>query len=385
MSHEKAHENPVRVLHVTFNMAFGGTEVVIRELTAWGKGGDIQHQVVCIDGAVGQIGDQLRERGIPVITLKRRPGFDFSLIRALRATIRSRKIDIVHCHQYTPWVYGCLASTGTSARVIFTEHGRFHPDRYRYKAIIINRVLAAMTRQMVAISSATRDALARYEFLPQRRIGVIYNGINPLQVNDVEVQSLRKDMGLSPDLFIMGTVARLDPVKNQAMMLSAFARVHGQFPNTRLLIVGDGPERESLEKQASTLGIAKQVQFTGFTDTPGLYLSLMNLFLLSSNTEGTSMTLLEAMSVGLPIVATRAGGTPEIVEHGVTGLLTPVGDESAFARAITDQLSNADQLRIMGEAGFKRFSKYYSIESMAGEYIKRYNQALNPSPRPRSF
>lgn len=366
----------IRVLHVTFNMAFGGTEAVIRELTAWDDNGRIQHQVVCIDGTVGAIGEQLRERGTQVETVTRRPGFDTRLIGSLRRMIRSGEIDIVHCHQYTPWVYGCLASIGTSARVVFTEHGRFHPDRYRYKAIIINRILAAMTRQMVAISAATREALVRYEFLPRRRIDVIYNGIKALEVDEQAVRQLRDELGLSPDLFVMGTVARLDPVKNQSMMLEAFARVHQRHPDTRLVMVGDGPEREALEQKALALGIKNVVIFTGFSTTPGLYLALMDLFLLSSDTEGTSMTLLEAMSLGLPVVATGAGGTPEIVEHDVTGLLTPVGDCDAFAGSIENLLANPDQIEEKGQAGRAKFVQQYSVESMAVEYMDRYLRTL---------
>ncbi len=367
---------PIRVLHITFNMAFGGTEAVIRELTAFHDEGRIQHQVVCIDGAVGAIGEQLRERGTPVQTVKRRPGFDMKLIGSLRNIIRSERINIVHCHQYTPWVYGCLAGIGTPAKVVFTEHGRFHPDRYRYKAIVINRILAAMTRQMVAISAATRDALVRYEFLPRRRVDVIYNGIKALEVDNEAVQRLGKNLGLAPDHFVMGTVARLDPVKNQAMMLEAFAQVHRQHPQTRLVMVGDGPERKGLEQKASTLGVKDQVIFTGFSRTPALYLALMDLFLLSSDTEGTSMTLLEAMSLGLPIVATKAGGTPEIVDNGVTGVLAPIGDCNAFASGIEAFLTSPDQLRAQGETGREKFSKYYSVESMAGQYLACYDRIL---------
>jgi glycosyltransferase involved in cell wall biosynthesis len=121
------------------------------------------------------------------------------------------------------------------------------------------------------------------------------------------------------------------------------------------------------------------VIFTGFSEAPGPYLAAMDLFLLSSDTEGTSITLLEAMSLGLPVVATATGGTPEIVDHDVTGLLTPIGDADAFATGIETLLQNPDWLKAKGEACLVRFQKNYSIESMAGQYIAGYDQLVEGS------
>jgi glycosyltransferase involved in cell wall biosynthesis len=364
----------IRVLHVTLNMGFGGTEAVIRELVAWDDAGRVHHEVICIDGSIGAIGQQLLGKGVAVQVLKRRPGFDRVLIGDLKKLIISQRFDIVHCHQYTPWIYGCLASIGTPAKVMFTEHGRFHPDRHRYKAMVVNRVLALFTHKIVAISSATRDALARYEFLPKKRIEVLYNGIKPLNVDQAAVAPLRTELAIADDDFILGTVARLDPVKNQSMMLGAFAQVRARHSGIKLIIVGDGTEREALEDKAAALKITSSVIFIGFSDEPRHYLALMDLFLLSSDTEGTSITLLEAMSLGLPVVATATGGTPEIVDHDITGLLTPIGDADAFATAIETLLRNPDQLKAKGEAGLVKFQKNYSIESMAGQYLAGYDQ-----------
>jgi glycosyltransferase involved in cell wall biosynthesis len=181
------------------------------------------------------------------------------------------------------------------------------------------------------------------------------------------------------DDVVLGTVARLDPVKNQLMMLEAFALVKSRHPNARLVIVGDGSERKALEAKAAALNIASSVIFTGFSEAPGSYLAAMDLFLLSSDTEGTSITLLEAMSLGLPVVATATGGTPEIVDHDVSGLLTPIGDADAFATGIETLLQNPDQLKAKGEAGLVRFQKNYSVETMAGQYLAVYDQLAEAS------
>jgi glycosyltransferase involved in cell wall biosynthesis len=294
----------------------------------------------------------------------------------LRRLIREQGFDIVHCHQYTPFFYGVLASSMTSSKLVFTEHGRFYPDRYRYKALFINPILALLTSGLVAISEATRLALARYEFMPIKRIQVIYNGIRGLQADSDEVRALRGQLGLPAGAFIVGTVSRLDKVKNQEMMLRAFARFRQVVGQAWLLLVGDGPEREHLERLAEQLGIADQVKFVGFIREPANYLALMDIFLLSSHTEGTSMTLLEAMSLGVPIVATQVGGNPEIVVNGETGLLTAAGEEHAFSEAML-RIYRDPQLRSkLAEAGLKRFEDQFSVEKMTKQYVHLYHRVL---------
>lgn len=363
----------LNVLHITFNMSIGGTEQVIRQLITWLPKRSYVNTIVCIDGNVGEIGEQVRKQGVEVFSLTRCPGFDLGLVKKLRKQIRERRIDIVHCHQYTPWVYGLLAAKGLKARVIFTEHGRFHPDRYRYKAMLLNPLMSLMTHRIVAISEATKSALARYEFIPKSRIRVVYNGIRALEVAPGDSASLRQELGVPESELIFGTVARLDPVKNQALMLDAFAELLTQVPDSRLLIVGDGPERSYLEQKAKNLGIDSKVIFTGFKTEPARYLAAMDLFLLSSHTEGTSMTLLEAMSLGIPAIGTRVGGNPEIIIDGETGLLTEPGSVNSFERAMKLLATDSKLRRKLSTESIKTFSRAFSQERMVGSYASIYN------------
>ncbi|WP_417518016.1 glycosyltransferase [Marinobacter sp.] len=363
---------PTRILHITFNMGIGGTEQVIRQLVSTLAATDYENRILCIDGRVGEIGQQLRLDGIKVTSLQRKSGFDWDLVRGIREQIRSYGATVVHCHQYTPWVYGWLASLGTGAKIVFTEHGRFYPDRYRYKAILINPLMALLTSKIIAISSATKQALSRYEFIPGPKIRVIYNGIKSLSRDQNAADELRHSLAIADSDFVMGTVARLDPVKNQAMMLEAFAMVLANNPGCWLLMVGDGPERKALEQQAYDLNIAHRVVFTGFIEAPVNHLAAMDLFLLSSNTEGTSMTLLEGMSLGLPTVATRAGGTPEIVVQNETGLLTPVGDANEFANAIKSMIADEALRTRLGVESRQVFERRFSAVSMATAYCQLY-------------
>jgi len=363
-----------KVLHVTFNMGIGGTEQVIRQLVLGSRGQQVEHEIVCIDGQVGVIGQQMREEGIPVHPVSRAPGFDRKLIGELRDLIRTRDVSIVHCHQYTPFLYGRLAAMGTDAKVVFTEHGRFYPDRYRYKAALINPLLAILTPAVVAISSATRDALAKYEFMPKRKIQVIYNGIQPLKADPAAITELRSELGIPTDSFVYGTVSRLDPVKNQAMMLESFARCLKDYPESYLLMVGDGPERQALEAQAESLGASGRIRFTGFINEPAQHLALMDVFLLSSHTEGTSMTLLEAMSLGTPAVVTAVGGNVEVVENDVSGLVSPESDTAPFAQKMA-RLQQDKALRgRVSAAAMARFQSQFSAEAMIKSYLRIYQQ-----------
>ncbi len=367
-----------RILHVTFNMGFGGTEQVIRQLVTNLDPQRFQCEIACIDGEVGAIGKAMEiETGIRIHARQRGPGLDWKTILWLRRLIKSGDFDIVHCHQYSPYTYGWFAHWGTGARVVFTEHGRFHPDEYRKKARLINPIIAHTSHKLIAISAATREALAEYEYLPRDKMAVIYNGIAPLTVNEDKRGILKTELGLHPGETVIGTVARMDAVKNQALMLKATRALLDKKYKVRLLLVGDGPERENLEALAAELTLGESVIFTGFQSQPARFLSLMDIFLLSSFTEGTSMTLLEAMSLGIPTVATRVGGTPEIVADGETGILTESDNLDEFTDALKLLFEHPDKRERMAHKAKQRFSERFSVSQMVEQYQKLYEAATD--------
>lgn len=366
----------IRILHVTFSMDFGGTEQVIAQLVRGLPQTEFDSLVACIDGNIGPMADGMREQGIQVIGLGRKPGLDRSLVRRLRDLVRREHIDVLHGHQYTPWFYAWLAGLGTGAKVVFTEHGRFYPDHYRWKAFWLNPVMALTSEAVVAISEATRLALARYEFIPKARVLRIYNGIEPLTREPGRRQQIRQALGIPDTAFVLGTVARLDPVKNQRMLLDAAARMMQQDSEVRVLLVGDGPERAQLERLVDELGIRERVLFTGFQAQPGDYMQAMDVFLLTSWTEGTSMTLLEAMSLELPCVATVVGGNPEIVEDGVTGRLVPCDDAETLYRRLCELRDSPEVCRHMGQKGRARFLERFTVDRMVAGYAGLYRSIL---------
>ncbi len=367
----------MRVLHVTHDMGVGGTEQVVRQLVLGNRSSALGHAILCIDGTVGATGQALREGGVEVRSRTRRPGFDVALVRALRALLREGCVDVLHCHQYTPWSYGALAATGTRVRVVFTEHGRFHPDRSSPKRRLVNRPLAALTDRLVAISAATRDALVRHEWLPRKRIEVIYNGVRtPEPIDPPEAIRARHD--IPPDAPLLGTLARLDSIKNQRMMLDAVARLRADGRDARLLLAGDGPERAALERRACELGVTDAVVFAGFVTDIGGYLRALDVFLLTSFSEGTSMTLLEAMSLGLPCVVTAVGGNVELVEDGVSGRVVPSDDASALAATVAALLDAPGEAAALGHGALATFAERFSQERMCEAYARIYREVARP-------
>jgi len=362
----------LKILHLTFNMGIGGTEQVIRLIVENSNTERFLHELLCIDGAIGALGQNMLAKGFYVESIKRNPGIDFRLVRSIRRLIKQRKINILHCHQYTPYFYGAIGAIGTKARVIFTEHGRFYPDRHNFKRRFINPLLVMASAHITAISQATADAVAQYEYIGRDKIQVIYNGIKDIPDKSQNRDELARELSLSPDFRYIGTISRLEPIKNQTMMINAYDKIRRDIPRLKLVLIGDGAKRSDLEQLTKSLGIEQEIVFTGFLDNPQRFISLFEIFLLSSFSEGTSITLLEAMSLSRPCVVTDVGGNPELVIDEKTASIVPSDDTDSFADSISRLLTDDDKRRAFGNAGRQRFLNNFTATKMIAKYQELY-------------
>jgi glycosyltransferase involved in cell wall biosynthesis len=354
-------------------MRIGGTEMVIKNIIEGSDAAKYEMSIFCIEQPIGPWGEELEENGIEIFSKHRKDGFDLSLITAIRTCISDQNIDIIHCHQYTPWVYGALAAIGLKTKVIFTEHGRVYPDSSSWKRKIVNPILSFFTDHITAISNATKQALVNYEFLSAEKITVIYNGIKALpKVDEIEKANLKQQLLIKYDDVVLGTVARLDPIKNHEMMLNAFSHVLAHHPKAKLIIVGDGDLLTTLREHCEQLDIADKVIFTGYITKPGSYIQIFDVFLLSSLSEGASMTLLEAMSLAKPCVVTDAGGNSEIIQNGYNGLVTENNNLNAFSHALLQIVDDTEKIETMGRAGKERFASHFSDNLMNQQYTRFY-------------
>jgi glycosyltransferase involved in cell wall biosynthesis len=380
---------PVRVAFVMHVMQVAGAEVLVRE-TIRRLAGKIEATVLCLD-AVGPLGEQLRAEGVAVVNLQRRPGRDWRVAWRMAKELRARKTEVIHAHQYTPFFYAALARVLRCGRpsLILTEHGRHYPDYVSPLRRVLNRyVFDHLASAVNAVCQFSAESLARQDGFAARRIEVIENGIQIERYQtSPDRRALRRRLQLEADRRYVVNVARFHPIKDQAMLLRAFAEVAGARPDVDLLLTGDGPLRPDLEALVAQLGIAPRVRFLGVrSDVPDI-LQAADVFALTSVSEAASLTLLEAMAAGLPVVVTAVGGNPEIVRDGREGLLVPRGDASAAAAALLRLLDDPAAASAMGTAGKSRVQERYLLGQTIDAYWRLYQRLslrmADPSATPR--
>ncbi len=330
-------------------------------------------EIACLDGEVGELGEKLQARNTKIHVFQRGSGFDLNLIRQLKVLLKVEKYDVVHCHQYTPFVYGMFASLFSSSKVVFTEHGRFHPDSYSWKRRLVNPLLGLLTHSIVAISAATKQALVKYEWFSKHQIEVIYNGLQPFSKPE-NTSQLRHHYGIPDGSVVFGTIARFDSIKNIPLMIKAFEAVSEKLPEARLFLIGDGGEREKLEQLVQERNLEKTVFFTGFQQNTAEYMSLIDVYLLTSFSEGTSMTLLEAMSSGTCSIVTKVGGNVELIEHDKNGVVIESDDEASLVKWMLELADDETRRTNLGQAGSKVFNQKFSIMSMIDGYSSTYEK-----------
>lgn len=379
------HSRPVRVAFVLHVMQVAGAEVLVHE-TIRRLGHRIVPHVYCLD-AIGQLGHQLIQSGVPVVSFDRQPGLDRAMFGRIATALKADAIDVIHAHQYTPFFYSAIAArlAGTGARVVFTEHGRHFPDVVSWKRRWTNRlVLRHFADAITAVCDFSARALVEKDGFPAGSITTIPNGIDFSRYRDVEERgAIRQRLGLQADRRYVTIVARFHPVKDHATLLRAFSLVARQLSDVDLLLVGDGPERGNLEAQARALDLEGRIHFVGIQRNVPEWLHASDVFVLSSVSEAASITLLEAMACARPVVVTAVGGNPELVREGQDGYLVPRGDAAAMADRLALLLQDPERASAMGRSGRTRVLDEFQIETTISRYGELFAD-LARTRRPRS-
>ena len=364
----------MNITHVVENLNRGGLERMVLDLAKLQQKHGHQCQVVCLYES-GALAHELDAAGIPVIACNKGRGVDLRALARVRWAIDRHETDILHTHNAVAHYQAVLASCGLDVlRILNTRHGMGAGQRTGRKEWLYRRALTRTDLVVTVCEAARRSGVAR-GMLPSSMTRVVPNGIaverfTPAS-NDMH-QYVLGMLGLPEDACLIGNVGRLNWTKDQAGLIRAFRLVHARHPHARLLLIGDGELRQVLEQCAEQEGVRDVVHFLGDRNDVRDLLQGLDLFVLSSASEGYSMALLEACAVALPIVATDVGGNGEIIQSGRTGQLAPPGDPDALAEAMLLLLDDPHRAASHGRAARAWVEKHGSLEAMADRYEHLY-------------
>ena len=350
-------DRPLRVMHVVPDLRIGGAERHVATLMPALDRTRFAPSVVCI-GEPGTLFDDLVAGGVPAVALRRSRRDAPRALWDLMRHMRTERPDIVLTRGYNADVLGRLAAVlaGVPHRAVWIHHVADVDDRPRPRRVV-DRLLDSRTDRYLGVAYAQTPFLTETLGHPAEKVVVVRNGVEVDAFTDLSAVAREPVAVPGVDGFgpVMGTVSAMRPEKDHETFLRAAAAVAVDIPDLRVLVVGDGPERERSQALARQLGIAHRTAFVGATtDVPGM-LAAMDVFVLSSDAvECLPMALLEAMASGLPAVCTDIGGLREMVEEGVTGHLVPVRRPDALAAAVARLVTDPDRARAMGAAARAR-------------------------------
>jgi glycosyltransferase involved in cell wall biosynthesis len=317
---------------------------------------------------------------VDFVEIVERHSFDFRIWPTLRQLVRDRGIHIVHAHDYKTDLLALLLARSLSVVPLATAHawvGQTPRERFVYYPA--DKLILGRFPHVVAVSNDIKDELVRYGTRPDR-VTVLLNGIDHRVVrrDRPREQSARASLGIPAGAFVIGAVGRLDPEKRFDVLLRAVARLEPADTGVVVMIAGEGNERTRLLGLANELGLGSRCQILGFrSDVADLH-HAFDVFVQSSIREGTPNAVLEAMAMETPVVATRAGGTQELITHGVHGLLVPLDHEATLAAAIETVRQHPEEARLRTIRARARIEQELSFDERTRRLEHIYEQLLNP-------
>ncbi|MGO9273317.1 MAG: glycosyltransferase [Terriglobia bacterium] len=364
-------EIPCRIVHVTFGLDVGGQEKLLVELARHADRDRFALTFVSL-GHRGALADDLEACGAAVVALGQPSGLKLGLFFRLFRLFHYGRPRVVHTHDQRSLFYAALpARLAGVPCVVHTRHGRDVNATPRQEARV--RYLSKLVERFVCVSDEVA-ALSRRQGISGLKLCTILNGI------DIGRFALSGPCPRGPVV----TVARLSPEKDVANLVRATALAAHEEADLRVEVAGDGPCLEALKRLVVELGIAERVTFLGeVRDVPAV-LARARLFVLPSRSEGIPLTVLEAMARGLPVVATRVGGLPEVVVEGKTGHLVPPADPAALAAAILTVWRDPGGGQAMGKAGRQRSEERFDVRRMVADYETLYLEGGKPERRSTS-
>jgi glycosyltransferase involved in cell wall biosynthesis len=364
----------MKILHVDTGKSWrGGQQQVLylhRELTAEG----VDSHLICSRG--GELEKRARAIGLTVEGLPLRGEWDIFSALAISRRIKALGITHLHLHSSHAQMLGAMASVFSGLKnVIATRRVDFIPSRH-----LINRwKYGPPIARHVAISKAIRQILIDFGIDP-KDIRLVNSGVDPERVTPGEGKLFREEFGVAPDEKLVGNIGHLTEHKGQSYFIDAMPAILENNPNTRFAIIGEGELEEELKARAKALGLEDRLIFTGFRNDIDKVMDALDVFVMSSTMEGLGTIVADALAAQRPLVATLAGGIPEIVDDGVDGLLVPARDSAAIAEGVNRLLGDEALAARLGAAGREKVLKQFSARAMALGNLNIYKELEQVGP-----
>lgn len=364
------------ILHIIDTTGPGGAETVFIDLISY-LPSEKYRSVVVIRGR-GWVYEELRRRGIEPIILDAKGSFNWRYLRSLTTLIRLEKVDLIQSHLLGSNIYASLAGLLSQVPVVATFHGMVdvaEKERLLFlKFAAINYGAVAI----IAVSDDLRDNIVCRTRLRPEKTKVIYNGINTESFQRPKSNSLRQKFGWSEGEIIIGSLGNIRPAKAYNVLLQAASLLKEKEQSYRFVIAGqrNGNLYKSLLDMKAELKLDDRVHFLGFNDDPADFLSNLDLFLLSSISEGFSIATIQAMAAGLPVIATRSGGPEEIITHDQSGYLVDIDAPQQIADAVKKIMNDSGLSHRLAQAGQNHSIETFDIKNMINSYELIYKKFL---------
>ncbi len=368
------------VIHLVDGAKFYGAEAVVLNLSLGLKRVGIRSMIGCFsDGKRRneQLAALAKSNGIDVRYVREKKKLDFAIAKQIRDTCCESKVAFVNSHGYKSSFYSMIAKIFYGIPFIVTCHSwtKEHPKLRFYN--YLGKISMLFSERVVAVSETVASEIGNWPHI-RRKLRVIQNGINIenrlKDVGSAKKQVLRKELGVKEVSKLVGTLGRLIPLKAHDDLIRAAKIVCEKMCDVEFILAGDGPLLSSLKVLAKRHGISDRFHFLGFRDDAISILQLLDVFVLPSKIEGLPISLLEAMAIGKPVVATEVGGIPSVIRDGFNGLLVQPGDVMSLAQSIVALLCYSDYREELSRKGKATVSKQFSMERMAKDYASLYKE-----------
>jgi sugar transferase (PEP-CTERM/EpsH1 system associated) len=301
-------------------------------------------------------------------------GIDWGLVLRLAKLLRRCRADLVHSHNWGTFIYSVLAAKLAGVPIVHGEHGKNigEIDGDGAAKRMVKRTLGRGVERIVTVCQSLADEWVGYG-IPKEKVQCILNGVDASRFHPCEsARESRKQFELPESAFMVGSIGRLDELKNYEVLIAALGQLKDSLPEVHLAVLGDGPRKERLSALAEELGIAKRVHLLGFRNRPESFLAALDIFALPSKYEGMSNVVLEAMSSGLPIVCADLPSHREVFSPGVEGEMVNPSTAELWAERLAELYQNAQRRRAMGLAAHTKVVEKFSLEKMVCDYDRLY-------------